>query len=496
MSYFPITVALLCLVFAVLIKPQLLIQPSIWPDEAIVASIATNIQQHNTSAINVWRGLLPGAESHALFYPPLFFHVLATWFTTFGSSITTQRLLSVTLWGGTALIIFLITRRSLRDTALTASKQSWIAVATTLLISTDFALIRAGTVSRPEIIIICLATITLYGFLRYRQQQQVYWLILSSIAAGLASFTHLLGLWVVAALGISLAITAYTQFKTKLTNWLIFCISFVPLTAWLLWAIPHWSILQAQVGAHLARKNTDQSWLVSVFTTNQPIALQLLTALQLATTVWLCGSALRKRSFVLRTFTIFTVCAWLAFASGKMFWYTAFPLPFLYLGIMQLTATYKPSLAARDEDAVPTISNRILIIIVVSIAVMNLLLHIQTRQQNTTPRHYQEFAAAVAATIPRDATVYLSSIPDPYYVLREKANTIYEFPTFAVPQTEYYTVLDATDYIIFNGAYEPATSAELLLQYIQNNAINVTPITAGGYNTNVIKLAPRENRQH
>lgn len=70
-------------------------EPAVWPDEAVLADIASNIVHENRVGTDLWQGLIPGIENHDLSYPPVFYLTDALWIKIFGLSIVNLRLLSV-----------------------------------------------------------------------------------------------------------------------------------------------------------------------------------------------------------------------------------------------------------------------------------------------------------------------------------------------------------------------------------------------------------------
>ena len=98
---------------------------------------------------------------------------------------------------------------------------------------------------------------------------------------------------------------------------------------------------------------------------------------------------------------------------------------------------------------------------------------------------------------PPNATVYISAIPDPYFVFKERNrnNLIYEYPIFPTSKESLLKVLDNTDYIIFNSPLESIVVGDLVSPYITSNAEEVIPLNLPfQYEVFIVKLKPKDER--
>lgn len=156
---------------------------AIWLDEA--ASIEL------VSSRSLWEIAveLPQSDPH----PPLYYLLFDLWISVFGTSVAAVRSLSVLFSIGTLPIVYLIGRR------LFTHRTGLIAVA--LLAVSRFHIIHAQE-ARMYSQLAFFAALSLYFFLAFSREQDTPALIGYAVTTALLCFTHVYGLFVLAAQGI------------------------------------------------------------------------------------------------------------------------------------------------------------------------------------------------------------------------------------------------------------------------------------------------------
>jgi hypothetical protein len=66
---------------------------------------------------------------------------------------------------------------------------------------------------------------------------------------------------------------------------------------------------------------------------------------------------------------------------------------------------------------------------------------------------YHRFTKSIIDNLPQKASIFLATIPDPYFDLKQEKNKnfqLYEFPTVPISDKAYKKLLDSVDYLILN----------------------------------------------
>lgn len=155
----------------------------IWLDEA------STIELVSTRSLWEITVELPQSDPH----PPLYYLFFDLWILVFGTSVAAVRSLSVLFSIGTLLIVYLIGR------CLFTHRTGLVAVA--LLAVSRFHIIHAQE-ARMYTQLAFFAALSLYFFLVFSREQDTYSLVGYAVATALMCFTHVYGLFVLAAQGI------------------------------------------------------------------------------------------------------------------------------------------------------------------------------------------------------------------------------------------------------------------------------------------------------
>lgn len=458
-----------------------------WPDEAIYADIAYNFASEGRLGTGLWKGMVRGVENHAYFYPPVFFSSIALWFKLLGFSIANQRLLSVAAGFGFLVVFYFFSRLFFKN------KACWYSVLPLGVLVVDFTFSRGSRVSRPEIFVLFFGLLSLYTFLIARQKNvksdlKSVLLMASGLLGSLAFLNHAVGSLFFLSLLVYLLITEkLTLFKSK--NSYLFASSFLaPIVLWLALIWPSLDILVEQVLLSLHVKRAVDSWIKQALF-EQPLEIRIIYLIYISTTLtFIIFSRInQKRAYLF--ISIILVFAWLFPISGKLFWYFILPVPFIYLAFSMLLA----------EIHQQSILYKSLVAALLITSFFNLKLNAQiiseTRGENYS---YEKFVQRLLGIIPENRTVFLSSIPDPYFGFKtERRNKLYEFPALPTSQENYLNILDDSDFIVYNGLHEPPGFGNFLLGYIKENKSNLYLIgEASQYQAFIIELLPKAQRKN
>lgn len=474
---------LLILVFLVWVGVFFLKDPPVWPDEAFYADVAHNLATENRLGSDLWQGVIPGIETHALFYPPVFFYTLAFQTALFGISILAQRLFSVLAALGVIVIFYAFSRRVIK------SASPWFSLIPVSLLVFDFMFLKASRLSRPEIFVLFWGMLALYLYRKatdnFNLSRSNLFLSLSGLSASLAFLNHPVGIFVAAAI----VLDWFWHLKTKIVlsrKFYLFSLCFLlPVVLWIITLLPNSDLFFQQFSLAVQRKSIDRQWLF-IALTQQPFPVIALYCYYLfLTLVFSVYVFVRRRKEYLLPFLLL-ILTWGMAIWGKQNWYYVLPLPFLYLsgGIL---------LAKLDPKKQRWIIAGVLILPVL----LNLWIQLLLFSTNTG-QSYAQFAKAVAVSVPEKSIVFLSSIPDPYFGFKmyNKNVQLYEFPVLQTPLANYEEVLGRCDYVVFNGSYEEVLFGDFLVRYLEANQSEIVKIgQEADYQTLIVKLKPRTERQ-
>ncbi len=463
-------------------------EPPVWPDEAVYADVAKNIFLHGNPSTNLWQNLIPGVKNCACWYPGVFFDLLAVWFKTVGISIINMRLFA--LFAG---LIFLVSFYFI-NRLVSKSSSAWPALLAAGALSFDFTFSKSTRVGRPEIFVLFFGGLSLCLFLKSLSIKKGLGLliVLSGITASLAFLIHYIGAFFsLAALGF-LILNAKQNFKPQ--RFILLIISFAaPILIWFFLKSENINLMVQQFALASERKNLDQTWIVSVFQTQQPIIVVIYLIYILLTLVSLYYYfKSRKRESIIPN--VILILAWIFAVYGKQFWYFSLIVPFIYLSSFVVAKNlYTPKeWKTKPETKIGFIS----ISAVLSILVfLNLWLQVDSINKFGGDNFsYQSYCEQIKKIVPANTTVFLSSIPDPYFCLTDQ-KFIYEFPVLKTDTKNYQLVLDDSDLVIYNGSYESIVFGDFLARYLEKNKSKITQIGGSNdYQTFIIELKPKGQR--
>lgn len=491
----------------------------VWPDEAIYTDTANNILQKGVFATNIFNGAIAGLERHAYWYPPLYFYLEAGWGSVFGFGIESVRSLSLLFGVGSVFIMFLLCLKLFRS-PISASIGS-------LLLSTDLAFGRAARIGRMDMMNFFLILLALYiSILADKGDQgdkrnKGILLIISGFVAGLAVVTHPLGVIAPLTVFLYLVINNFGK-KRMIKKIILFSLPVAVLgIGWLISMSGGWDIFLNQYKLQMVRKAPMTPYPIMLFNSLQ--SYRVLFSVYVVGVASLFFKIIMKRRkqdiFILIGMIVSTgMLLW-----GKEMWYLLYFQPFISLGLLSLfpqmslrgvpitigttrQSHYRRNQVDLNNSLLYTIwgllhpdvksgfamtQGIVIISIIVIIIGLNLSFYKEVYDAVGGDRKdYHVYTAKIETLIPPNKTIFLASIPDPYFDLQTKY-TLYEFPTVPVSDLAYRNLLDSSDFIVTNLAFTDST----INDYIRKNAVKTTYIDISGYTTGVVELVGRRDRK-
>lgn len=471
--------------------------PPVWPDEAAFADVAHNFLTEAKFATHLWRDAYPGVENHTFWSPPIYIWLLAMWQKFWGTSIVAQRTLSISIGLGVLLLIFILSQQ-----LIGSKKTGWLFLPLlSLLLDKNFLV--STRFGRPEILMFAfgIGAQIIYLYLQKNKlsERKAFLFLLAGFFCGLAFLTHFLGIFFWLTLMFHHALQQKTL-TVKQKGWYLLSAGFVmPISLWLLTVLPDADLAIAQIELAALRKNLDTAWISLVLNSAPAVTLtdwirfssfnflRLAFMLYVVISILILIVALRIKKPGLNFTAQALLLAWAMTTLGKMQWYLPLLLPYFYLGVAQILASL-PSFF-------PTRKLLLLLFGLLFITNSHLTLDLILSKGFSSP--YFAYSEALISVVPAHSSVFLSAIPDPYHALvtSPKNFYLYQFPALITSWEKYRSILDNSDYVVYNGRYHPGIYGNLLEKYLELNQISFSQINIGeGYRAHVIKLQPREIR--
>src|SRR4030042_3696464 len=231
-------------VFTLIVLMFLLVEPSVWPDEAIYADIAKNFISEGRMGTDLWKGLVPGIENNALWNPPAFFLITAFVCKIFGVTIITLRMVSV-FAGAVFLIIFFLFAKKILKTS-----NVWVYLIPCVLLVLDYAFLKSAKVSRPEVFVLLWGIIAVYLLEDlYKIKKSKCFLIsfIIGICLSLSFLSHVYGI-IFTVVAVVYTVLGEHIKKRNLNLLLIISTSFLlPIAAWLISISSNYNIFIQQL---------------------------------------------------------------------------------------------------------------------------------------------------------------------------------------------------------------------------------------------------------
>lgn len=428
---------LYCLLSAKLIYKD----PPIWPDEVYFVNMAENYNRTGHLFVSLY-GVKAADQLHvrSYNYPPLYIYTLASWIRVFGSSLENIRLLSFIL-GTVSLVIFFYISLSVT--------RSWIIsmLSTTgLVLSPPFGM--ATHIARMEILVFLFFLLSLLALMKQKFP-------LSAGFAALACLTHPIGILTYGILGLCIR---------KRLHIFFLAVSFGVAGWWWWWQIrDHLDLFLIQTLALVTYKTTREPLLNLLFQNDVRWRMLLLFYLLLGCMGCIKGY-LQKKPFILFC-SLGMFITFILTIKGIDQWY------FIFLPVF-------PLLLASTSKRLFYIP---LILLIILHGVISLPANVNSIKRN---ENYFTFSNGIMKELPDDKKIVISSIPDPYFVLRKRQDlTLFHMPTLGTEQ-EITAYLADKDIIIYNYALNST-----VLPYIaKHTKKKVTVVQEDGYQAEIIFL--------
>lgn len=447
--------------------------PPVWPDEAIFMDTVLTFLITGKMATNIFGGAIPGLEQRALWYPPLYFYILAGWVKIFGSSIEMMRLLSIIFSFGSLIFLYELVIELFHKT-----KFALIAV---VLLSLDFWFVQTSGVGRMDSFSFFLLIVTFFLFVKSVHQKNTSYLISAGVTGGIGIITHPLGLIMPFAIGIYTLLTQ-DSIKNKLLSLFRFGIPIVILlSSWLLLISRHLNLFILQYRLQFERKALAPSYVYKLFLNDN--VWKVIFFLYFIIAACLFIQILKKRDSIDMLIFIGILVSVPVLLWGKEMWYMVYFQPFVTLALISLLASSETS-----KKELFFITRGILFILVLLYCK---ILNDSMNQISYENSNYHFFTAQIKEKLPNEGTVFLSVIPDPYFDLKIQTRlTFYEFPTVPVTHLAYRKLLDSSDYIVINNFF----GSSYIEEYIKKNMKEYVSVNDSNYKVTIIKLKPRNKR--
>lgn len=488
----------LVVAFIVLSIYLLLIAPLVWPDESLHADIALNILKENRTGTYLWEGLVKSVTEIGFGYPPLYFYYVAAWFKVFGFSIEIIRISSVFLSAITIIILYFYTNFLFRNLNLDKNKiYPWFSLLACGMLIIDYTFFRSAKMGRPEAFVLPLGLAAVFLFqksFQEKQKKQVLFLSFSGLLLSIAFLSHLTALIFFPAI----FLTWIFQLKFRVfKSWqfYVFLTALIlPIAIWL-WSIhPYLKDFIENAVLQKEKKDMILGWLKTVFLM-QPISLRLAFLGYLLISWEFITYTFINRNLRLLTLNLLLISSWFLTTIWKHEFSFMYLPPLTYTALVILFSKRIELLRSKAAFTRNIISLGILALTAIIIFTSNLLL-LFTNFHYARMFSYHNFAQEVIASIPPDKTVYLVSIPDPYFDLKARGEfKMYEFPMIGSPKEGYLSVLSNSDYIVYNQPLEWGITQDLLPTYIIMNMKSSRQVGhTFPYQAEIIELKPKNER--
>ena len=477
-----ITLFSILVLFFYLSKSCLLNCPPIWPDEAYIADISRNFMTNGQISTKIWSEIMPSTAEHFLWYPPGIFYILAGVFKIFGFSLEVQRLASV------SLAVMLLASFFLLVKTLVVSRDSFIiAGISTLMLSIDNFFLQASRISRPEIYVLFFGTLslTLFNYLKIVKKKLFLYYIVG-ILAGLSALMHFEGLVFGVAIFLHILFLDGKNVLSK-KRAAFFILGYLTVFSFYSFTIiKNFDIFKDQIMTQLRYRELNPTYLI-IFYHSHSLSEILVTTFYLSITLFFIFYSkldLRKHLSIL----IVLVFTWIFAILGKLEWYPVLAIPFVYIA---LTLIFTGLYFKAYRHPVKWILVFILFLLISA----NLKIYSEYRKQENF--NYHEYGAKILENIPKDKTVYISAVPDPYFAFIQRGEGSLRYFLTAPSSTfreNFLKTLKESDFIVINRRLEGALVADILDKYLNLNTEKMTKVNYQDQEVEIIELKSKDKR--
>jgi Dolichyl-phosphate-mannose-protein mannosyltransferase len=419
-------VLLVCMTLASCL-PLLTKYPSPGGDEPGFVDVAVNLMHRGVLGTPAYQGLLPGAEAHIYWQPPLYFVGLAGWFSVVDAGLVQARSFSL-FWAVTIVIlVYAIARRHAPPVP------SLVAAG---LLAVSYWLTNRAAVARMDAMCIALtlASILIYQYALVRATLGLF--ALSGLVAGLAFLTHPLGIVAVITLSIHLVVSQGRGVLSARRTQVVLASAAVAVAGWVVFILQDPEAFRLQMGAQLARKQQLGSYWYQ-FWMAKTHAITLVVVLGAA--AWVIVTSLRSSAESL--ISIAFVCSFAAATYGRETGYFSYFYPFACGSLAILLGR--------------VVRGRPVVYAAVALAVANELAVLGHDIYRYRHRDYEALAAAVRDVVPQGKAVFIGpSEVTPYFALLGRNPMRIAVPTSTIDPQAHRRAAESCD---FTAATAPVT---------------------------------------
>lgn len=472
---------LILILYIFLSHSLILYEPQIWPDEAYLADVAGNILNNGRWGTDLWGDAIAGTRQLLSWYPPVYLKTLATWFNLSGVSIINQRILSEIFGAIFLVVLYFFTV----DFYLEGSfkKKKFIGLSLILILIFDNAFLRSSRIGRTEILVVLLGFLSLYLSKLAQKTNRNSFAVLCGLMLGLASLTHFMGIFFLILVIIDFFF--YQHSKQNNSRFFHTIFAFVlPVLIWIVWILPNIANLLKQLSLQSSFRSLVISYTESVFKYS-PSEQKAIYIIYILLSIICLLSIFKKKERINVFFSLGILGGWFICLYGKLEWYTIYIITFLYPYV--IVNIFNNSFGKRFILT----SVLLLILFAINVRIYFNYLNFYSGKKDS----YYKFGQEIKNKIDEGKTIYLSTTPDLYFLLRGR-NILYEFPNVQPTEKEYMDLLNDSDYMIINFHLERLFVGNLLDKYIELNRFKEYQVNEDGlYNAQIIELVPKSVRK-
>lgn len=426
--------------------------PLVWPDEALFLDSAFNLSQTGQIKTNLLTGLLPQAENYIYWTPPFLYIFFAFILKIISLDIFKARLLIF----GLSLIFLYISFHILAK----ITKKKYLIFLGMLLISSDIWFLQVSHLVRMEIFVLLFTILTFYLI----PKKKYY---LAGFFAFLAIFSHPMGAIAIIAGVISIFLHGENNIKlftnhhlnikslkvraVNITSFLIPIV--IPIFLYFLSITSKLEIYISQNNLQFLRKNSLSPY-AFLLMRNQKEYLLLFTIFLAITLIGIIYYYHCRNKYI-STALVFALTSIILLFAGKEMWYLVYFQPYVTLLAIEL-------ITKANKNIKKTILVMILLVIT-----LNIKLTYEAIGQAPEKNYYPKFISQIKSIVPKGSSVFVSTLPDPYFGLKNNY-TIKEFSPVPIDNGTYMNYLNEADYAVYNYF-----SSKIVEECIINNYILV-----------------------
>lgn len=443
--------------FFLFITFLLLNYPPIWPDETWYADIGLSFLRTGRFS-NSLLGGIAGSGSAPTLYPPGIYILYALFFSIGGVAPLVPRIFAVISAIGIFFILFKWLTSLHKETTATLS-------ILLLLVAIDFYFLRASHFGRPEIYILLLHSISYYLVLRYKSRIAFF---MAGVLVGLSVLLQAYGIIAGVVIGLYLLLGSRTV-KEKIICLAVFSLPILICIAWWMYLVKDvFSLFLEGMNLHGVRKSLEPSYFAYTYRYPEKWMFTI-TLLQIGTSVYSLWYLFSYRIPYRLFYAIVIATSWVFIIIGRQYWYAVYLIPFIYIPLV---------LAYGKRKNLSSITRTITYIFILLLFVVHAWALSSLLSRYVNGGNYWLYSNSIRKHIPKGSTVMISSIPDPYYALIKDGDTLYQFIGLPDYKKHYKSLLEKSDYVVFNGSYDMVYGT-FLTDYLEKHKKRVVEVDNG-----------------